>query len=336
MSAKYALNRSLSRADSSGSFNNNNSNNKKPQNDYSNLNETETTALLYDETIPSNNITTNTTNTHSFNDRNSSAPNTPKQQLHDYALNPENRKKNSIYILDQDASIIMHHHHFDVNKFRNNQEAPIYMPANSINQFDTYSISNKKFIQANLQQQQQRQELQQQQQQKQNYSYYRDDIRIKSPSPSANRIIRFDDANNKIYDFLPNQAIRQNVNYIPVSADLMSANFKVNEYQLTRNRGLNGSYMSNSSNSSGGGGGGGGAIGVDMGGFVNRSNSVGMRASSTSSSSSSSAFLDRKESMRIGLQYLPSSLGYSSIGKDILPKIFSVFTIKKRRAELII
>jgi hypothetical protein len=138
-------------------------------------------------------------------------------------------------------------------------------------------------------------------------------------SPASNRIIRFDDANNKVYDFLPNQSIRQNTNYAIGAnngVDMASPSFRPNEYELSRNRGLNGSYMSNSSNSSysGGGGGGGGAV-VDMGGVMHRSNSAGMRASSASSSSySSSAFLDRKESMRIGLQYLPSSLGYSSIG----------------------
>lgn len=301
MSAKYALNRSLSRADSSGSFNNNNSSNKKPQNDYSNLNETEITALNYDDTPP----TTNNTSA-SFSDRINRSlitSNTPKLSQ-EYALNPEFRKKNSIYILDQDASIIMHQHHFDVNKYRSGQEAPIYMPMNNnINHYDTYSISNKKFIQ----------------QQQPNYSYT-EDIRRKSPSPVTNRNIRFDDANNRIYDFLPNQAIRQNMNYSSNRVDMASPNFKLNEYQQTRNRGLNGSYMSNSSNSSGGGGG----VVDTAGGFINRSNSAGMRASSTSSSSSSSAFLDRKESMRIGLQYLPSSLGYSSIGKDLVPIIVSI------------
>jgi hypothetical protein len=294
----------LSRADtSSTSFNNS----KLPQNDYSNLNETETTALLYDETVPVS----------SFNDH----QHFPRRASHyDAHENGLNLKKNSIYILDQDASIIMHQHHFDANKFRsNNQEAPIYATAstqNPLNQYDSYSISNKKLIAGKL-----------------NKTYaYCDEISGmgKSPlSPASNRIIRFDDANNKVYDFLPNQSIRQNTNYvIGNGVDMSSPSFRPNEYELSRNRGLNGSYMSNSSNSSysggGGGGSGGGAV-LDTGGLIHRSNSVGMRASSASSSSySSSAFLDRKESMRIGLQYLPSSLGYSSIG------------IKKKRKKLII
>lgn len=144
------------------------------------------------------------------------------------------------------------------------------MPINTVNQFDVHTLSKKKFA-----------------------------YEQRAPhSPVSPRMIRFDEGNNRVYDFMPSQAVRQSAATVPH-----------HNGGPAERRALNGSYMSNSINSSFSGGmvyegdvGGGGR------GVINRASSA------SSSSSSSSVFLDRKESVKLGLHYLPSSMGYSSIG----------------------
>ena len=203
----------------------------------------------------------------------SAPPHTPQQtgSSSSSLLNKNNHKKNSVYVLDQDASIIIHQHHFDVNQYKLNAERRgVYENLQQLPQ-PTVMSNRKMFTYSN-----------------QNLYECEDE---KQPlSPTSQRTIRFDDSNTKVYDFLPSQVLRPPVKqhyYVETGKELVS--YPDNQYAPTRHT-LNSSYMSNNSSS------------------------ASVARASSSSSTSSSVFLDRKDSARIGLHYLNSSMGYSTLG----------------------